>query len=499
MIPVLSATQTREADAYSIQNEPIPSVDLMERASHAFANKFTELAGRGHRLYVFCGTGNNGGDGLAVSRLLIKQGFDVRVFVVGTPEKGSPDFKINLERLEALTSVSQVHSANHFPRLDKHDIVIDALFGSGLSRPLEGLFANLVNHINESKSNIYSIDIASGLFADQPPQGKAIIEPLHTISFQCPKAAFFHPSSKSYTGQWHVVDIGLDQGFIKSLEVDQYYSEAEDFYSVVPRRSKFDHKGDAGRVKIVSGSKGKMGAAVLCARAALRTGAGLVFVQTPACGRDVLQASVPEAMVLEDKGMEVITEIEVGDYDAIALGPGLDTKEDTRKAVRTFLEKGSSPVIIDADGLNILSLDKDLLKRVPPQSILTPHPGEFKRLVGEWSNDFEKIELLRKFATDHQFNVLLKGAYSVVCSSSGDCHYNCSGNPGMATGGSGDVLTGVIAALLGQLKKPFEALHLGVFLHGLAGDLAAENIGTTGMIASDIIDKLPSAVKKIQF
>ena len=499
MIPVLSAAQTRQADAYTIENEPIPSIDLMERASHAFVNKFTELAGRGHRLYIFCGTGNNGGDGLAVSRLLIKQGYDVRVFVVGTPEKGSPDFKINLERLESLTTFNIINSESHFPHLDDQDIIVDALFGSGLSRPLEGIYAALVNHINLSKASIYSIDIASGLFADQPPAGEAIIQPLHTISFQCPKASFFHPSSKAYTAQWHIADIGLDQKFIHSLEVFQYYSEPKDFSSLIPHRSKFDHKGDAGRVKIVAGSKGKIGAAVLSARAALRTGAGLLFVQTPVCGRDVLQGSVPEAMVIEDVGTEIIQEIESGDYDAIALGPGLDTREDTRKAVRQFLANTSSPIIIDADGLNILSLEKELLKLVPPQSILTPHPGEFKRLIGEWRNDFDKIELLRKFATDHQFNVLLKGAYSVVCSSQGVCYYNCSGNPGMATGGSGDVLTGVVASLLGQIKKPFEALYLGVYLHGLAGDLAAEKMGTTGMIASDIIDNLPLAVKKIQF
>ena len=499
MIPVLSAEETRQADAYTIQNEPIASIDLMERASHAFANKFAELAGRGHRLYVFCGTGNNGGDGLAVSRLLIKQGYDVRVFVAGSPEKGSPDFKTNLERLNSITSPGFIDSESHFPRLDDQDIVIDALFGSGLSRPLEGIYADLVSHINGSRTKTYSIDIASGLFADQPPQGTAIIQPLHTISFQCPKASFFHPASKDYTGQWHVVDIGLDQKFIDSLGVTQFYSEPEDFTKLVPRRSKFDHKGDAGKVKIIAGSKGKIGAAVLCARATLRTGSGLVFVQTPVCGRDVLQGAVPEAMVIEDKNMEVITGIEPGDYDAIALGPGLDTREETRKAIRKFLEKTSAPIIIDADGLNILSIEKDLLKKAPAQSILTPHPGEFRRLVGDWSNDFEKITLLGKFAMDHQFNVVLKGAFSIVCSSTGDIYYNCSGNPGMATGGSGDVLTGIIASLLGQIKRPFDALRLGVYLHGLAGDLAADKIGTNGMIASDIIDFLPSAVKKMQF
>ncbi len=499
MIPVLSATQTRQADAYTIENEPIASIDLMERASHAFANKFSALAGRGHRLYVFCGTGNNGGDGLAVSRILIKQGYDVRVFVVGKPEKGSPDFKVNLERLKTLTSTTIIGSEVGFPQLNKDDIVIDGLFGSGLSRPLAGVYAALVNHINQSGTQTYCIDIASGLYADLPPEGESIIKPTHTISFQCPKSAFFHPSAKDYTGHWHIVDIGLDQGYIRSLDVSQHFSEIEDFSTLIPRRSKFDHKGDAGRVKIIAGSKGKMGAAVLCAKAALRTGAGLVFVHTPGCGRDVLQNSVPEAMVIEDKNADLISDITGGDYDALAIGPGMDTQSDTRKALSGFLESASAPIVIDADGLNILSKHKTLLGKVPPQSILTPHPGEFRRLVGDWTNDFEKVDLLRKFTQDHQVNVVLKGAYSIVCSSSGDCFYNCSGNPGMATGGSGDVLTGVIVSLLGQLKKPFDALYLGVFLHGLAGDLAADKIGTTGMIASDIIDFLPTAIKKIQF
>ncbi len=499
MIPVLSAEQTRQADAHTIKNEPIASIDLMERASKAFVKKFTELAERGHRIYVFSGIGNNGGDGLAIARMLKDQGYEVRAFTVGKQEKGSPDFTTNLERLSKIMSVGQILSPEHIPQIESDAVVIDALFGSGLSRPIEGIFADVVNQINTSGGHIFSVDIASGLYADQAPEGDVIIRPAHTITFQCPKAAFFHPSIRTFVGSWHVVDIGLDRQFISSMEAGHFFSEAKDFPSLFPSRSLFDHKGDAGRVRIIAGSKGKMGAAVLSARAALRTGAGLVFVHVPACGRDILQISVPEAMVEEDIHQEVISQVSPGDHDATAIGPGLDTQPETVDAMAALLSNSSGPLVIDADGLNILSANKELLEKVPKHSILTPHPGEFRRLVGLWKDDFEKIELLVSFSRKYQLNIVLKGAYSVVCSAEGVCFYNCSGNPGMATGGSGDVLTGVIVSLLGQLKDPFTALRAGVYLHGLAGNLAAEKVGFNGMIASDITDHLPMALNKILF
>ncbi len=497
MLPVLTAEQIRKADAYTIENEPIASVDLMERASRAFVKKFVALAGRGHQIILFCGIGNNGGDGLAVARLLKEQGYSVRVFVCGKTTKGSPDFKINLERLSLLITISFIDSPEHFPLLDQEVIVIDALFGSGLSRPLDGIYAQLVNHVNDSKATIYSVDIASGLYTDKPIEGNAIITPRHTISFQCPKAAFFHPTHARFVGEWHIVDIGLDQNFIYSQDVQQYFSTASDFEALIPERSLFAHKGTAGRVKIITGSRGKMGASVLCARAVLRAGAGLLFVQVPGCGRDILQISVPEAMVIEDRHLDLISEINDISYDAIAIGPGIGTGEETVKAMIQLLTAIKNPMVIDADALNILSQNMHLLKEVPPGSILTPHPGEFERLVGKWSDDYEKVELLRSFARKYKISVVLKGAYSLVCAPSGVIYYNCSGNPGMASGGSGDVLTGLIAGLLGQIKDPFKSLLLGVYLHGLAGDLAAEKIGLHGMIASDITDFIPSAIKKI--
>ncbi len=487
---VLSAAQIRQADQFTIENEPIASIDLMERASEAFVAKFLEIVKDRKPLIIFCGTGNNGGDGLAIGRILDGKGWEVKWYVIGDPEKGSDDFKANLSRI---LEYEQIRSKSDFPKLNSADIVIDGIFGSGLSRPVEGLFKELILHINEGESQNVAIDISSGLFADEAVGAEHVaIEADYTISFQTPKWTFFQPESNEFVGDWKVVDIGLDQGVIDSLDTDYELSEESELRKLVPVRSRFMHKSKVGRLFLIAGSKGKMGAAALSAKAALRTGVGLIEVHTAKCGTEILQSLVPEAMVLEDKGEEVIESIEAKDA-TVAIGPGIGTDPKTAETFRKLLSSFSVPLVIDADGINLIANDTELLKKLPKESILTPHPGEFKRLVGDWDDDRDKLDKLIDLSRKYQVNVVLKGAYSAVCNSEGKIYFSPTGNPGMATAGSGDVLTGMIASLLAQGLQPFDALRLGVYLHGLAGDLAAQSVGEHSLIASDIIDHLPAA------
>lgn len=493
---ILSSDQTRKVDQYTIENEPIKSIDLMERASKAFVEKFKELVRDGqHRISIFCGVGNNGGDGLAIARLLKKEGHHVHVYTIGKLEKASADFSANFKRLPKSIDTLHIDSEKDFPLVSDHEIIIDGLFGSGLSRPVEGIYAQLIDHLNSSQAEIISIDIASGLFSDQQTIGKSIIQPNHTISCQVPKLAFFQPSLAQYVGDWHIVDIGLRQEFINGLSSPFCVTTTEEAAGLLPQRPKFSHKGDAGRMLLVAGSKGKMGACVLASKAAFRAGVGLLTVHSPACGQDILQSSIPEAMVLDDPDQKVISKIDFPENtNCISIGPGIGTDSKTAKGLHQLLTSAKRPMVLDADALNILSENKDWLKLIPKESILTPHPGEFKRLVGQWTDDFQRLELLIEFCKKYQLNIVLKGAFSAVCSSSGNIFFNPTGNPGMATAGSGDVLTGIIGALVAQGLEPFNALRLGVYLHGLSGDLAKKELGEISLMASDLIEFLPQAI-----
>lgn len=494
MIPVLSAAHIREADAFTIKNEPIASIDLMERASKAFVKKFLELFHPGKIITLFAGPGNNGGDALAIARILMEAGHRVEVYGCGDPEKATDDFKINFKRLADKVTINLIDDSRQIPSLGEDRVIIEGLFGSGLSRPVEGLFGEVIQAINQSGSEVFSIDIPSGLYPDEATPDGAIVLANHTISFQVPKLVFFHPEAASFVGRWHVVDIGLDEKFLQSQDTKCFLTEAADIS--YPVRAVFDHKGTAGRMLLVSGSKGKVGATTLSARAAMRSGCGLLFIHAPCCANDILQVTIPEAMVLSDEHQEIITGIELKEaYATIAIGPGIGTNALTSKALVKLLEHADQPLVIDADAINIVASDKNLIDLIPKQSILTPHPGEFRRLVGEWTDDFQKITLLRSFCQKHQLNVVLKGAFSAVCDIAGNVYFNPTGNPGMATAGSGDVLTGIIGALRCQGMQPFEAIRAGVYLHGHAGDLAKVDKGEISLMASDIIENIPSALR----
>ncbi len=498
MIPILSSEQIRLADQATIRNEPIASIDLMERASIAFTNKFCHYYNDSVTVGIVSGLGNNGGDGMAIARLLEERSYKVETYVVGNPDKGTPDFKANYDRLDQ--KPMPLGSSADLKKISGLDVVIDGIFGSGLTRPVTGFYGEVIDFFNESANDIVAIDIASGLFSDQPLSGEgSVIKPSRTISFQLPKLAFFQPELVDYVGEWDIVSIGLDKEFIDDQETDYYFLEAVDVKKLLPSRRKFSHKGDFGRIQIVSGSKGKMGAAAMAGKAAMRSGSGLLFVQSPGCGVEVIHRYVVEGMVLEDPHKDQISEImtEPG-MDAIGIGPGIGTSDITRKAFTKFMEQEcDTTLVLDADALNILSENPELFKTLPEETILTPHPGEFRRMAGQWSNDFQKVELLRSFCKKYKVNVVLKGAYSSLCNKKGKVTFNATGNPGMATGGSGDVLFGIITSLAGQGLPCEDALKLAVFVHGLAGDMAAKRLGEQSLIATDIINFLPEAFSSI--
>jgi ADP-dependent NAD(P)H-hydrate dehydratase / NAD(P)H-hydrate epimerase len=497
MLKILSASQIKELDAFTIQHEPISSIDLMERACRAFVHWFGGNFDATNKIGIVCGTGNNGGDGLGIARLLNEWDYPVKVWLVRGSVPETDDFKTNLGRLNEKVEIMEISSDSDRGLFEDRDVIIDAIFGSGLSRPAEGIYKQAIACINSASAVKVAVDIPSGLMTDQDSSPE-IVKAAYTISFQLPKLAFLLPQSYPYTGEWVLVDIGLSKSFIKSCKTSYHYLQRKDVCRLVRERSKYDHKGTFGHALLITGSYGKIGAAVLSSRAALRSGAGLVTIHAPGCGYNILQTAVPEVMVSPDKSFEFFSGIaDTEKYSSIGIGPGLGQLPETVNAFRTLLQSYRRPMVIDADALNILSSNPDMLDLVPPDTILTPHPKEFERLAGKWKNDFERLEKQRQLASKLKSIVVLKGAHTAIAFPSGEVYFNPTGNPGMATGGTGDVLTGVLAGLLAQSYSPENAALLGVYLHGLAGDLGAVEMGMSSLIASDLIDFLPSAYKKL--
>jgi NAD(P)H-hydrate epimerase len=467
----------------------------MERACRAFVSWFTTRFDTSRKIGIVCGTGNNGGDGLGIARLLNDLGYVVQVWIVRGSVVETDDFKKNLERLIGKVKIDEISSSSDQGLFVNLNILIDAVFGSGLSRPLEGIYSQVVNCINQADVNRIAIDIPSGLMANKHREGEAV-KADYTLSFQLPKLAFFLPENSDYTGEWHIVNIGLNSEFIEQADTSSFFIEQRDIKLIIKKRQKFSHKGTYGKALLVSGSYGRMGAAVLASRAAMRSGLGLLTTHIPKCGYVIMQTSVPEAMVSIDRHETLFSKPpRLDDYDAIGIGPGIGTENETVSAFTSLVEQAQKPMVIDADGLNILSVHRELFHLIPPNSILTPHPKEFERLAGSWKDDFDRLEKQKQFAIKTKTIILLKGAYSSIATPDGKIHFNPTGNPGMATGGSGDVLTGLLTGLLAQQYTSEEAALLGVYLHGLSGDFAAGNIGMNAMIASDIVKSLPDAFK----
>lgn len=497
---IFSAEQIRAWDEFTIKNEPVSSLDLMERAANACVQWLDEHHYTGRPYAIFCGKGNNGGDGLAIARLLLNKSCKVVVYILEFGHKGTEDFQQNLARLQNMTAdIRFIQSADNFPGLSPTDIVIDALLGSGLNRPLEGVTAELVEHLNNSDNQIISIDIPSGLFVDKSSKGNIVIEADHTLSFQCYKPALLVAENEKYIGDAHILDIGLHPGFLENTPPPYQWVDAAFVQRLYKPRKQFSHKGTYGHALLVAGSYGKIGAAVLAAKACLRSGIGLLTVHLPLCGLGIMQIAVPEAMceVDEEKRMNSHVQTDLSPFDVIGIGPGIGQHESTAQMLETLLRQYNKPVVLDADALNIISSRSYLLSSVPPYSVLTPHPKEFERLFGKQVNDFDRISTAIVQSRLHKCIIVLKGRHTLIATPSGKTYINSSGNPGMATGGTGDVLTGIITALIGEGYEPEQAAVFGVFWHGLAGDFASGLNTPESMIASDIPESLGYALQTI--
>lgn len=499
---ILPIDKIREADAFTIKHEPISDINLMERAATELFEWITANTEPGNELIIFCGTGNNGGDGFALGRMLAESDFRVTIYTLKHTDKMSPSCAANFKRANSLSKIKMIDlfKDSPLPEIKGSDVIVDAIFGSGLTRPVKGLPGKVIGHINASKAIVISIDTPSGFFCDESNTSYdgAIIQADYTLTIQFPKFGFLFPENNKYTGHWEVLNIGLHPAYIKDVEVNNYFILKDDIRPFLKRRSKFSHKGTYGHGLLIAGGYGKMGASVLAARAGLKAGAGLITTHIPQSGYFILQSTVPAAMVSIDDDQQVFSKHpDLSKYNAIAIGPGLGTDKKTATALKLLIQNTTIPIIFDADALNILSENKTWIPFIHKGSIFTPHKKEFERLTGPSKNDFERNQKQREFSIKHQVYVILKGAYTAITCPDGSCFFNSTGNPGMATGGSGDVLTGILLGLAAQGYSSKETCILGVFLHGLAGDIAAEKWGFEAMIAGNISHNIGNAFKKL--
>lgn len=495
----------KQLDAYTIEHEPIASIDLMERAAQAIANELiSQWPDKDDiRFVIFAGPGNNGGDALAVARLLASNGYQPEVYLFNTTGKLSPDCEANRDRLTSIAGVDFHEVITQFtpPQLTEDDVIIDGLFGSGLNKPLSGGFASLVKFINAAGATVVSIDIPSGLMGEDNSSHnmEAVVKADYTLSLQFPKLAFLFAENEPYVGAWKVLDIGLSKEAIRQTHTPYEMGDVSKMRYQLKIRSRFSHKGDFGRALLVAGQQGMAGASVLAARACLRSGVGLLTVHVPLCNNNIVQTSVPEAMTSLDVNECCFTDTpDLAPYQAIGIGPGLGKADATRQALYHLLSHSSVPMVLDADALNLIGESHSYLRRLPKGSIITPHPGEMDRLVGKCADSYERLSRAINLAQTCGVYVVLKGAYTAVISPEGNCWFNVTGNPGMATGGCGDVLTGIILSLLAQGYDADTAAKMGVYVHGLAGDLAAREKGEIALTASDVVDYLPKAWKLLE-
>ena len=496
---ILSAAQTLALDQATMHEQGITPAQLMERAARAFVEWFFGRFDQGEagEILILCGPGNNGGDGFTAARMLHQAGYRVRVAHL-LSSNFSADWVRSRQELPTSIPITSIE-LDTLPKIPAGTLVIDALLGTGLKKPLYGVGAALVQHLNQANARVIAIDLPSGLFADAPqPADSPVVRAAHTVSYGRPKLAFLLPQNADFVGEWQVKDINMSTDFIAATETPLHYTDAAAVAGALPPRPKFSHKGTFGHALLLAGSRGKMGAAVLAAGACLRGGVGLLTAHVPGCGYDILQVSQPEAMCLTDKQVNFIGKLpKLLPYQAVGIGPGLGQEAATLAVLRKLLKAAAKPLdrtgqplplVIDADALNLLGQHRELLKLLPENTVLTPHPKEFERLTEPARDDYHRLELLRDFAQQYRCLVVLKGAHTCLATPTGELHFNSTGNTGMATGGSGDVLTGLLLALRAHAQLPaFAAVRLGVYAHGRAGDLAAAHTGQAGLVAGDIV------------
>lgn len=486
----------KQADAFTIEHEPILSINLMERAAGKMTEAIVRRWDTSHRMIVFAGPGNNGGDALAIARMLLQKDYSVEVFLFSVGKVLSEDCTTNVNRLREAGCQQFTEIVNSFnsPKLTANDVIIDGLFGSGLTKALEGGFASVVNYINHSPATVVSIDVPSGLMGEDNTfnNRNAIVKAALTLTVHQPKLSFLFAENEEFVGEWEAIDIGISSQFTEQAVTPYHLLEEADVRALLRPRKRFAHKGNFGHGLLIAGSRGMAGASVLAAKAALRSGVGLLTVHVPQCNQPVIQTAVPEAMASVDSNEAIFASpIDLDKYQSVAIGPGLGKDQLTEAAVLRQTSLCYMPIILDADGLNIFSNYRSRLSDIPHQSILTPHPRELERLVGNCNNSYERLTKAKELAEQLQSFIVLKGAWTAIITPEGQCYFNPTGNPGMAKPGSGDVLTGILTALVAQGYSSEEACKIGVYAHGLAGDLACRTKGEIGMTATDIIEALP--------
>ena len=500
---ILTGAQIRELDKYTIEHEPIAPVDLMERASRAITAAIQQQWAQSTPVVVFAGPGNNGGDALAVSRMLAEKGYQVEVYLFNVQGHLSEECSKNRDRLVSeglVRKFTEVNTNFDPPKLTQQTLVVDGLFGSGLNRPLQGGFASLVKYINQSPATVVSIDMPSGLMTEDNTSNNtsAVVRADVTLTLQMKKLAMFFADCQPYLGKVQVLDIRLSKEFIKSIPSAYSTVDIDYIRHQLLRRDDFAHKGNMGSALLIAGSEGMAGAAVLATRACLRSGVGKVTALTPRCNYAIMQMSVPEAIVHPDSENYYSEAIATDDYNAVGIGPGLGRDEGSALALMSQLQQTQCPVVLDADALNMLGSHGMWISQLPDNMIMTPHPRELDRLAGNaCHSDGERLAVTRDMAENLRAYILLKGHHTALCLPDGSVVFNTTGNSGMATAGSGDVLTGIITGLLARGYSRKNACLTGMYLHGLAGDIAAARVGKESLIAGDIIDALPQAFGKL--
>jgi len=494
---ILSKEQVYEGDRLTAEIQNITSTELMERAGVQIFNWLhLRMQGAQVPVHVFCGIGNNGGDGLVIARHLVIHGYNVHAYIVNYSDKRSKDFLVNYDNIKHVTKEwpKLLNNNEEFPEIGVDDIIIDAVFGIGLNRGIDDWVKELFQHFRASKAFTLSVDIPSGLHTNQVPEDEnGVVWANHTLSFQSPKLVFLLPDTAKYSIQWEVLDIGIDRAFLMEAKTQAELIGKQEVIPIYMPRNKFSNKGDFGHAMVIGGSYGKIGAVTLASRAALVSGAGLITSYVPKCGYHAIQSAFPEAMVITDLDEKVVTKIKFEiSPTAIGIGVGFGTDAKTIEAFEDFLKKNKAPLVIDADGINILSKKKNLLKYLPEGTVLTPHPKELERLIGTWKNDFEKLDKVKEFSKKHKVIVVIKGAHTITVLED-QLYVNSTGNPGLSTAGTGDVLTGIITGLIAQGYNPLVAAIFGVYLHGKSADIAVENTGYQSLIASHVIECLSDA------
>ena len=501
---IFTSTQIHELDRYTIENEPIPSLDLMERAAKALTQAITEMYSVATPVVVFAGPGNNGGDALAVARLMADKNYQVSVYLFNINGNLSPDCAANKQRLQENKRIRQfIEVIEEFnpPALEANMLVIDGLFGSGLNKPLAGGFASLVKYINSSPAQVVAIDIPSGLMTEDNTYNVRanIIRADHTLTLQQVKLSFLFPENQQFVGNLRVLDIRLSEEGMRKLDSQYTIVEENDVRQLMLPRSPYAHKGQMGNALLIAGSYGMAGAAILAARACMRAGVGKVTVNSPKRNLPLLQVAVPEAIVQNSLEETYFAEaVDTEDFNALGIGPGLGQSEQTAIAMIAQLRRTQCPIVVDADALNILANHRAWLQQLPQDIIMTPHPKELDRLEGHSADSYERLTKASNLAERLKGYIVLKGHHTAICCPGGHILFNSTGNAGMATAGSGDVLTGIITGLLARGYKPQDACVVGVYLHGLAGDIAAHDLGEESLTASDIINCLPRAFKRLK-